>query len=103
MGIAARSAAPRSGLDAALPELGRMVRVDHGLESVTLIGRTIGVGTSLATRCVELLSGAKADDHEWFADTRQPSLVFFVRKARRDRTVLAPHGGLPRALPSVRV
>jgi aspartokinase len=94
--------APCSGLDAAVAELGRKVRVERELAVVALIGRAIGADTNLATRCAELLTEANVDCFESFAGTRQPSLVFLVNQAHLERAVRALHGGLLRAPISVR-
>jgi aspartate kinase len=81
--------APCSGLDAAVAELGRKVRVERDLAVVALIGRAIGADTNLATRCVELLTASNVDCLESFSGTRQPSLVFVVPQAHLERAVRA--------------
>jgi aspartate kinase len=94
--------APCSGLDAAVAELGRKVKIERDLAVVALIGRSIGADTNLATRCVELLTESNVDCLESFAGTRQPSLVFVVRQVQLERAVRSLHEGLLRAPLSLR-
>ncbi|MDZ4773392.1 MAG: aspartate kinase [Planctomycetota bacterium] len=94
--------APCSGLDAAVADLGRKVKVERDLAVVALIGRSIGSDASLANRCAELLSDSGVECIESFSGTRQPSLVFVVRQTHVERAVRALHEGLLRAPLSLR-
>ena len=89
--------APGPGLDAAVAELGRKVRVERDLALLALIGRSIGNDTGLATRSVELLDAARVEVIESFLGTRQPSQVFVVPGAHLERAVRALHAGLLRS------
>ncbi len=94
--------APCSGLDAAVAELGRKVRVERNLAVVALIGRSVGADNALAHRCAELLSDSGVECVEMFSGTRQPSLVFLVNQPHLERAVRSLHEGLLRAPLSVR-
>jgi aspartate kinase len=91
---------PGPGLDAAVAELGRKVKVERDLALLALIGRSIGNDTSLAARSVELLNAARVEVIESFIGSRQPSQVFVVPAADLERGVRALHAGLLRHAPS---
>lgn len=88
--------APCSGLDAAVADLGRQVKVERDLAIVALIGRSIGSDPNLAQRCVELLAESGVAGVESFAGTHQPSLVFVVPRAQLERSVRSLHEGVLR-------
>jgi aspartokinase len=88
--------APGPGLDAAVAELGRKVRVERDLALLALIGRNVGGDTGLAARSVELFDEARVEIIESFVGSRQPSQVFIVPGADLERAVRALHAGLLR-------
>lgn len=86
--------APCSGLEPAVAELGRKIKVERDLAVVALIGRNVGADASLAQRSHELLAECGVDPIETFSGARQPSLVFIVPRPHLERTVRALHAGL---------
>lgn len=85
-----------AGLDAAVAELGRKVKVERDLALAAVIGRNVGADARLATRALELLDEAGVGVVETFLGARQPSQVFVVPNADLPRAVRALHAGLLR-------
>jgi aspartate kinase len=88
---------PGAGLDSAVAELGRKVKVERDLALAAVIGRSIGYDTGLAARALELLNEARVEVIEAFVGSRQPSQIFVVPQSDIQRAVQALHAGLLRA------
>jgi len=87
---------PGPGLDAAVAELGRKVRVERNLALLAVIGRSLGCDAALSARALELLQEERVDVIEAFAGSRQPSQIFVVPSADLEKSVRALHAGLLR-------
>ena len=87
---------PGAGLDSAVAELGRKVKVERDLALAAVIGRSIGYDTGLAARALELLNEARVEVIEAFVGSRQPSQIFVVPQNDIQRAVQALHAGLLR-------
>jgi aspartate kinase len=88
--------APGPGLDSAVAELGRKVRVERNVAVLAVIGHSLGYDKALAGRTLELLHEAQVEVIEAFVGSRQPSQIFLVPSADLEKAVRALHAALLR-------